>query len=113
MAKYKLEYIWLDGYKPEPNMRSKTKIIDSDDFPSLDKVPEWSFDGSSTEQAEGQFFRLLVEAGENCSETLSAKMAPWCFAKCWPLMAALTPLTTAARSKMTPICGLASSKNTH
>ena len=28
MAKSKLEYIWLDGYQPTQNMRSKTKIID-------------------------------------------------------------------------------------
>ena len=26
MTKYKLEYIWLDGYEPVPNLRSKTKI---------------------------------------------------------------------------------------
>ena len=26
MAKYKLEYIWLDGYEPVPNLRSKTTI---------------------------------------------------------------------------------------
>ena len=25
--KIKLEYIWLDGYKPEPHLRSKTKVI--------------------------------------------------------------------------------------
>ncbi len=61
MAKYKLEYIWLDGYKPEPNMRSKTKIIDSDDFPTLDQVPGWSFDGSSTEQAEGDSSDCLLK----------------------------------------------------
>ena len=24
----KLEYIWLDGYKPEPMLRSKVKVID-------------------------------------------------------------------------------------
>ena len=24
---YKVEYVWLDGYTPEPNLRSKTKII--------------------------------------------------------------------------------------
>ena len=28
MAKSKLEYIWLDGYHPTQNMRSKTKIIE-------------------------------------------------------------------------------------
>ena len=26
MAKSKLEYIWLDGYKPTQSLRSKTKI---------------------------------------------------------------------------------------
>ena len=29
--KIKLEYIWLDGYTPEPNLRSKVKVIDWDD----------------------------------------------------------------------------------
>ena len=24
MAKYKLEYLWLDGYTPVPNLRKKT-----------------------------------------------------------------------------------------
>ena len=41
------EYIWLDGYQPEPSMRSKVKAT-KDETP-----PEWSFDGSSTQQAEG------------------------------------------------------------
>ena len=27
MSKSKLEYIWLDGYTPTANMRSKTKIV--------------------------------------------------------------------------------------
>ena len=41
------EYIWLDGYQPEPMMRSKVKATE-DNTP-----PDWSFDGSSTQQAEG------------------------------------------------------------
>ena len=41
------EYIWLDGYTPEANMRSKVKATDED------TPPDWSFDGSSTQQAEG------------------------------------------------------------
>ena len=31
MAKSKLEYIWLDGYKPTQSLRSKTKIVDDFD----------------------------------------------------------------------------------
>ena len=26
----KLEYVWLDGYKPEPMLRSKVKVIDGE-----------------------------------------------------------------------------------
>ena len=50
--KVKLEYIWLDGYKPEPNLRSIIKVVDSQPA-DITKVPEWGFDGSSTMQAEG------------------------------------------------------------
>ena len=28
MSKTKLEYIWLDGYLPTANLRSKTKVVD-------------------------------------------------------------------------------------
>eukprot|EP01037_Dinobryon_pediforme_P000935 gene935-942_t len=48
----KLEYIWLDGYKPTQSLRSKTKI-ESDFSGKLEDCPNWSFDGSSTEQAPG------------------------------------------------------------
>ncbi|TMG42243.1 MAG: glutamine synthetase, partial [Chloroflexi bacterium] len=51
--KYKLEYIWLDGYEPVPNLRSKTKIVDLETEPTLDQLPLWNFDGSSTRQADG------------------------------------------------------------
>jgi len=52
--KLKMEYIWLDGYKPEANLRSKTKLIKVEDFDgTVECLPNWSFDGSSTRQAEG------------------------------------------------------------
>ena len=41
------KYIWLDGYIPEQNLRSKIQVAESD------KPPIWAFDGSSTQQAEG------------------------------------------------------------
>ncbi len=53
MTKYKLEYIWLDGYTPVPNLRGKTLIKDYSSFPDLAELPLWGFDGSSTQQAEG------------------------------------------------------------
>lgn len=55
MAKLKLEYIWLDGYQPTPNLRGKTLIKEGNpDKWSLDDCPAWGFDGSSTQQAEGR-----------------------------------------------------------
>jgi glutamine synthetase len=48
----KLEYIWLDGYEPTQSLRSKTQIK-SDFGGTLEECPLWSFDGSSTEQADG------------------------------------------------------------
>ena len=52
MSKSKLEYIWLDGYKPTQSLRSKTKVVSGFDG-KLSSCPMWSFDGSSTQQAEG------------------------------------------------------------
>jgi len=53
MKTFKCEYIWLDGCKPEANLRSKTKIITGNKTPSLENLPLWSYDGSSTQQATG------------------------------------------------------------
>ncbi len=54
MAKIKLEYIWLDGYKPTQNLRSKTKVEEHDNFQgTIEEIGNWSFDGSSTKQASG------------------------------------------------------------
>jgi len=50
--KSKLEYIWLDGYSPTQSLRSKTQVR-KDFGGTLEECPEWSFDGSSTRQAEG------------------------------------------------------------
>ncbi|MFN4315243.1 MAG: glutamine synthetase beta-grasp domain-containing protein [Chitinophagaceae bacterium] len=52
MSLAKLEYVWLDGYKPTQSLRSKTKIVKNFSG-KLEDCPMWSFDGSSTEQAPG------------------------------------------------------------
>jgi glutamine synthetase len=60
MAKTKLEYIWLDGYQPTQGLRSKTKIVKNFSG-NLEDCPMWSFDGSSTEQAEGNSSDCLLQ----------------------------------------------------
>jgi len=56
----KIEYVWLDGYKPEPTLRSKIKILDRDCV-DIAEVPEWAFDGSSTQQAQGSSSDLILK----------------------------------------------------
>lgn len=46
------EYIWIDGGSPTARVRSKTRVLPNDTSFGLE-YPEWSFDGSSTEQATG------------------------------------------------------------
>jgi glutamine synthetase len=58
--KSKLEYIWLDGYKPTQSLRSKTKI-ESDFSGKVEDAPIWCFDGSSTEQANGSNSDCLLK----------------------------------------------------
>ena len=60
MNKYKLEYIWLDGHKPTQNLRSKTKVV-TDFDENIMSCPIWSFDGSSTEQADGNFSDCILK----------------------------------------------------
>ncbi len=45
---YRAMYIWSDGTKPTPLLRSKTKVL-----PDGVEPPIWGFDGSSTNQAAG------------------------------------------------------------
>lgn len=42
-----VEYVWLDGSHGMPQLRSKTRVLNSYE----DTVDEWSFDGGSTNQA--------------------------------------------------------------
>ena len=52
MIKIKAEYIWIDGHMPTSKLRSKTKILDKK-INNVSELPDWGFDGSSTQQAEG------------------------------------------------------------
>lgn len=57
IPKMRLEYVWLDGYNPS-NLRSKVKYIMAKGIKENQGkgigIPDWSFDGSSTKQAEGK-----------------------------------------------------------
>lgn len=67
MAKAKLEYIWLDGSEPTQGLRGKTKIV-KDFSGKLEDCPMWSFDGSSTGQAEGGSSDCLLKPVFICED---------------------------------------------
>ena len=74
MGLVKAEYIWIDGYNPTQNLRSKTKILD-EPISDVKELPEWGFDGSSTLQADGNdsdcllrpvsFFKDPIRGGDD------------------------------------------------
>ena len=43
MAKYKLEYIWLDGYEPVANLRGKTQIKEFKSFSQAGRTSDVGF----------------------------------------------------------------------
>ena len=109
MTKYKLEYIWLDGRKPVPELRGKTTIKAFDHAPALADLPYWGFDGSSTMQAEGKSSDCVLKpvALYQAAKTLLSFSAKSC-----TRIARRTPPTRALPSRTTLTCGLALSRNT-
>lgn len=55
-------YIWIDGARPTQKLRSKVRIFKHPEGPlSLEDLPLWGFDGSSTYQAEGRTSDLILK----------------------------------------------------
>lgn len=51
-----VEYIWIDG---NDGLRSKTRVMDGE-INSVNDLPVWNFDGSSTNQATGEDSEVLI-----------------------------------------------------
>ena len=62
---YQAEYIWIDGTKPSPLLRSKTRIIPDGKEPGI-----WGFDGSSTNQAVGHDSDCVLQPVFVCPDPL-------------------------------------------
>ncbi|MHA1559027.1 MAG: glutamine synthetase beta-grasp domain-containing protein [Alphaproteobacteria bacterium] len=56
-----VEYIWLDGNQHVPQIRSKSRMIPLPKNPKVSDFPKWTFDGSSTKQAEGGNSDCILE----------------------------------------------------
>jgi glutamine synthetase len=56
-------YIWHDGAQPTQTLRSKTRILPIQEGKAkLEDFPDWGYDGSSTNQTEGNFSDLVLKA---------------------------------------------------
>jgi glutamine synthetase len=103
--KIRLEYVWLDGYQPEPNLRSKVKIVDYESIKNslalgVNKLPMWNFDGSSTKQAEtGDSDRLLKPVRMYTSKVFPVELKT-VYVLCEVLNPDGTPHKTNTRSKL-------------
>lgn len=59
MNTHTVEYVWIDGFY---NTRSKIKVIKNTKYTlELSDIPDWSFDGSSTGQAEGHYSDIIIK----------------------------------------------------
>jgi len=68
MSSYRAEYIWIDGSEPTQFIRSKTKVIEKNDSPSV-----WGFDGSSTNQAVGSDSDCVLNPVYTCPDPLRSE----------------------------------------
>jgi len=56
-GKIQAEYIWMDA---EGDVRSKCRTVDASKA-SLDQLPDWNYDGSSTDQAPGEDSEVIIK----------------------------------------------------
>lgn len=80
-----LEYIWLDGTLPEPQMRSKIKFSHSE-YPEI-----WYFDGSSTKQATGESSDCVLKPVRTYDHPLYVEFENSKLVLCEVLNADMTP----------------------
>ena len=64
------EYIWLDGAVPTRCIRSKARVVNVGENPKPEDFPEWSFDGSSTQQAHGDDSDCILQPVYYCHDPI-------------------------------------------
>ncbi len=99
------EYIWIDGTDPTQKLRSKTKIFDSKSSKSeikLTSFPEWTFDGSSTNQATGDKSDCILKPATYVEDTTGKSSAEFLkyLVLCEVFNADGTPHKTNTRAKL-------------
>lgn len=95
------EYIWMDGTEPTQKLRSKTKVIDVNEVKSLKDLPEWAFDGSSTNQAPGDKSDCALKPVFFCPDPIRGK--PNVLVMCEVMLADGRPHPTNTRALLRPV----------
>lgn len=96
------EYIWSDGSTPTQKLRSKTKIFEIPEYNiSLDKFPEWTFDGSSTGQASGDKSDCILKPIKFVRDSTRNSQGALCYlVLCEVFNADSTPHVTNTRARL-------------
>lgn len=93
---FKAEYIWIDGTQPTARLRSKTKILaDGDD------IGIWGFDGSSTNQAEGNASDCVLQPVKVVPDPLRG--GDHNLVMCEVLDTDMTPHSSNTRARLLPV----------
>ena len=58
MFSIRVEYVWIDN---DFKLRSKVKVMYNVEIKSIEDIPEWNYDGSSTGQAEGNDSEVIIK----------------------------------------------------
>jgi len=87
------EYIWVDGFQP-PQLRSKI-LVTNNLLP-----PEWTFDGSSTNQSAPETSDLILVPVKQYMSPFSSTKLVLCDVHVQPDI----PIKTSFRSKLKEIC---------
>src|SRR5881394_3079594 len=96
MSVYRAEYIWIDGSKPTPKLRSKGKVVPVGEAP-----PIWGFDGSSTNQAPGSNSDCVLQPVASYPDPIRG--GDDVLVMCEVLLPDMTPHDTNTRALLRPI----------
>jgi len=96
------EYIWTDV---SGNLRSKTKVLDNNyNCKSVNDLPIWNYDGSSTGQASGERSEILLKPVFICNDPFRTSLDK--LVLCETLNTDLTPHATNNRAKLASLSDL-------
>ena len=98
MSCYKAEYVWIDGSKPTPKLRSKGKVVLTGEEP-----PIWGFDGSSTNQAPGENSDCVLRPVLVCPDPIRGE--PHKLVMCEVLLPDMTPHPSNTRAACEAVAG--------